>query len=62
MPVSSNLNSDSSCDLVISENNINETRSFNYVRSITPQLTSSLPLRGGTGGGTVLTINGLNFP
>ena len=62
MPESSDLSSDSTCGLVVNENNINATSTFQYVRSITPQLSSVSPLRGGTGGGTVLTIIGSNLP
>lgn len=44
------------------ENGKQVEKDFNYEKSITPSLSSVLPLRGGTGGGTVLTIQGLNFP
>jgi len=53
--------SDSSCALVVSENGLAETRSFVYKLSLTPVLTRVSPARGGTGGGTRLTIEGSGF-
>lgn len=57
---SSNANQD--CAVTVSDNGVTDTEPFNYVASITPQVTSASPLRGGTGGGTRITIVGTNFP
>ena len=62
VPQSNNLVSTSDCELRVSEKNLQVTETFSYVKSITPELSSVSPLRGGTGGGTVLTITGSNFP
>ena len=56
------MNSDTVCDLEVNENGLKATSSFTYSFTITPKLTSASPLRGGTGGGTLLTIVGTNFP
>jgi hypothetical protein len=48
--------------LKILENGITVTSTFEYKASLTPTITSSSPLRGGTGGGTLLTITGSGFP
>jgi hypothetical protein len=55
-------NQDNSCELKIVENGLNITSTFDYRASLTPTITSSSPIRGGTGGGTLLTINGRGFP
>ncbi len=62
VPEADNKNSDSICQLVLLENGLSATKSFTYKASLTPTLTSVLPLRGGTGGGTLITISGSNFP
>ncbi len=43
---------------------INKTlsTSFTYKAALTPTVSSVSPLRGGTGGGTTLTITGTGFP
>jgi hypothetical protein len=61
LPAAEVKNSDSSCALVVSENGLAETRSFVYKLSLTPVLTRVSPARGGTGGGTRLTIEGSGF-
>jgi hypothetical protein len=48
--------------LKILENSLFVTSSFDYKSSVTPSITSSSPLRGGTGGGTLVTITGTGFP
>ncbi|CAF5126907.1 unnamed protein product, partial [Rotaria magnacalcarata] len=35
---------------------------FIYKANLTASITSVSPVRGGTGGGTTITINGNNFP
>ena len=62
VPQASNLNADSTCTLTASENGRTATSTFTYLLSLTPTLTSVSPLRGGTGGGTLLTIIGTKFP
>lgn len=53
---------DSTCVVSVSENSMTATSEFTYRVSLTPRLTSVSPLRGGTGGGTLLTIVGTGFP
>ena len=53
---------DTACKLVVSEGGLTATSTFTYKLSLTPVLLSVSPLRGGTGGGTLLTITGQNFP
>lgn len=62
MPASSSTSADESCTVTVSDNGVSDTEPFTYVASITPQVTSASPLRGGTGGGVALTIIGTNFP
>ena len=62
VPESSNKNSDTNCQLNVVENGITASSSFQYLLSISPVLYSVSPLRGGTGGGTLITITGNNFP
>ena len=45
----------------MTEYGLTAASTFNYVASLTPSISSSSPLRGGTGGGTVLTISGSGF-
>ena len=61
MPKAANTAADSVCTLTVTENDLTATESFSYSLSLTPKLTSVNPSRGGTGGGTVLTISGQNF-
>ncbi len=53
---------DNSCELKIIQNEFNVTSKFDYKASLTPTINSCAPLRGGTGGGTLLTISGSGFP
>lgn len=62
VPPSNITNTDTNCTLSVNENGINATSIFSYKASITPSISSVSPLRGGTGGGTLLTIKGTNFP
>lgn len=62
VPAAANKLSDTTCSLVVTENGQQATQTFTYSLSASPKLTSVSPLRGGTGGGTVLTITGTNFP
>lgn len=62
MPKSDSLNSDTTCNLVVSESTKTATKSFTYSVAASPKILSVSPLRGGTGGGTLLTITGTNFP
>ena len=43
-------------------NSNNSNYSYLYSNATTPILLTSLPKRGGTGGGTLITITGRNFP
>lgn len=54
--------SDQDCDLKVLQNGQEITRSFAYRLNISPRLVSVTPMRGGTGGGTLLTITGTGFP
>ncbi|XP_071488092.1 fibrocystin-L-like [Diadema antillarum] len=61
-------NSDSSntldCDVIVrvgSGSMVNESSAYTYRRDMTPVITSVYPARGGTGGGTTLTIIGSDF-
>lgn len=62
LPPSDTKNADSICTLTVTENSVTADSSFSYQLALTPSLTSSSPLRGGTGGGTLLTIIGTGFP
>ena len=49
------------CDLVVTTGEEQETTSYTYEDSLTPEVTSVEPRRGGTGGGTSLNITGSGF-
>ncbi|XP_013401885.1 LOW QUALITY PROTEIN: fibrocystin-L-like [Lingula anatina] len=51
------------CPIEVAVNNAQETAStqYAYKAALTPTITSVSPARGGTGGGTLLTITGTNF-
>jgi len=53
---------DTSCNFAVSVGSITQTIGFVYRTNLTATLTSVSPARGGTGGQTLLTINGTNFP
>ena len=54
---------DASCDVVASVANLLSTSAgaFTYKASITPTISNVNPRRGGTGGGTRVTITGTGF-
>jgi hypothetical protein len=51
------------CDVVTTVNGATQTLSGGYIydQSLTPTITNLNPARGGTGGGTTLTITGTGF-
>ena len=51
------------CDVVVEQDSGDTTAAsaFTYDASITPTITAASPLRGGTGGGTLVTIDGTGF-
>ncbi len=55
-------NADSVCTVSVAENGQTATSTFTYRLALTPVISSSSPARGGTGGGTLLTITGSGFP
>ncbi|KAK3107766.1 hypothetical protein FSP39_021797 [Pinctada imbricata] len=52
-----------SCDVVVTQNSVSKTLAsgYTYDSSITPEITGVSPARGGTGGGTTLTVTGSGF-
>jgi len=62
VPSSNIKDKDTTCELIINENGLVAQNEFKYLVSLTPTLSSVSPLKGGTGGGSVLTITGTNFP
>lgn len=61
VPPANITNFDSNCELSVTESGVKTSTTFAYSFSMTPQLTSVYPLRGGTGGGTKLKINVTNL-
>ena len=53
---------DQPCNLVVAVGNLSQSVSYIYQSNLTATITSISPTRGGTGGGTTLTISGTNFP
>ena len=51
------------CDVVVSQDSgaATSTGGFTYDQSLTPTVDSISPVRGGTGGGTLVTISGSGF-
>ncbi|ESO84871.1 hypothetical protein LOTGIDRAFT_131466, partial [Lottia gigantea] len=49
------------CDVVVQQDAITQTLSYSYDNAITPEITGVSPSRGGTAGGTRLTITGTGF-
>ena len=51
------------CDIVVIQpsGNVTNTGGFTYDRALTPSVASISPVRGGTGGGTLVTITGSGF-
>ena len=63
VPDADTKSTDSTCTVLVSENGqTDSTKQFTYSFASTPSITSVSPLRGGTGGGTLLTITGTKFP
>lgn len=63
VPSAQNKTSDTICTVLVTENGLNDaSQQFTYSLASSPVLNSLSPLRGGTGGGTLLTISGTNFP
>ena len=52
----------SSCNLTVTTDGISKNTPFSYSINLTSTVVSVSPGRGGTGGGTTITINGTNFP
>lgn len=50
------------CALVVSENTQTASSEFVYAPALKATVTGVSPVRGGTGGGTTLTITGSAFP
>lgn len=53
---------DSSCNLTATSGGISKRLPFTFRANLTSTIASVGPSRGGTGGGTMITINGSNFP
>lgn len=51
-----------SCNLTVTVDEVSQNALFTYTTNLTATVASVSPVRGGTGGGTILTINGTNFP
>ncbi|CAF3954248.1 unnamed protein product [Rotaria sp. Silwood2] len=54
--------SDTTCNLTVSVGSLTQSIPYVYEANLTAVVTSISPTRGGTGGGTLLTIFGTNFP
>ena len=54
--------SDRSCSLTVSVGSLSQSVNYVYGNNVTATVSSVSPTRGGTGGGTLLTITGTNFP
>ena len=62
-PANSGEDATLNCDIVISQESGTVTKSagFIYDKNLTPTISTVDPLRGGTGGGTLITITGTGF-
>ena len=54
--------SDTPCTLVVTVGSVSQNVPYTYAANLTATVTAISPARGGTGGGTLLTITGTNFP
>jgi hypothetical protein len=54
--------SDQSCTLIVTVGSLTQSTSYVYQANLTATVASASPTRGGTGGGTTLTITGTGFP
>lgn len=61
-PSATVASSDQTCSLTVTVGILTQSASYVYRNSLTSTISSISPLRGGTGGGTTLTITGTNFP
>ncbi|KAG2465237.1 PKHL1 protein, partial [Polypterus senegalus] len=63
VPLSNGTGSSQGCDLTVynGKNLVTLSNAFTYESSLTPVVTAVTPRRGGTGGGTKLTITGSGF-
>jgi hypothetical protein len=50
------------CNLTVTVDDMSGNTEFTYRTNLTPIITSVSPIRGGTGGGTIITITGTRFP
>lgn len=61
-PSANIISSVKTCNLTVSVDNSSQSIVYTYDTSLTANVTSISPTRGGTGGGTTLIIYGTNFP
>ncbi len=61
-PSSTVISTDRSCSLTVTVGSLSQSVAYVYGNNLTSTITTVNPVRGGTGGGTTLTINGTNFP
>mgnify|MGYP002474484666 CR=1 FL=1 len=61
-PSATFLSADTTCSLTVTIASFTATASYVYGANVTATVSSISPVRGGTGGGTTLTITGSNFP
>ncbi|CAF3664415.1 unnamed protein product [Rotaria sordida] len=61
-PSATIASSDTTCNLKVTVGSLTQSMSYIYEANLTAVVTSISPIRGGTGGGTLLTILGENFP
>lgn len=61
-PALTMVSGDTLCNMTVVVDGITEETGFTYKANLTSTVNSVSPNRGGTGGGTLITINGTNFP
>jgi hypothetical protein len=61
-PSATYSSSNQACSLTVTVGSLSQSVSYTYQTNSTATVTSVSPTRGGTGGGTTLTITGTNFP
>ena len=61
-PAATYSSSDTSCSLTVTIGSSSQNVAYTYRATLTATVTGVSPARGGTGGGTLLTITGTNFP
>ena len=61
-PVATVSSTDSSCSLIVTVGSLSQSTPYVYAANLTATVSTVTPARGGTGGGTTLTITGTNFP